>query len=88
MDNAEIWVCKRRYDFTERLGAKLQLQMAPEKGMSQSMFDLEFKGSDCNAQLKLGSNEFYGELRFLVEKYKWRTVEQISYSSCRDGKAV
>lgn len=32
-----------RYDFTERLGAKLQLQMAPEKGMSQSMFDLEFK---------------------------------------------
>ncbi len=34
---------RRRYDFTERVGVKLQLQMAPEKGMSQSMLDLEFK---------------------------------------------
>jgi hypothetical protein len=33
----------RRYDVSPWLGAKLQLQMAPEKGMSQSMLDLEFK---------------------------------------------
>ena len=32
-----------RYDVSPWLGAKLQLQMAPEKGMSQSMLDLEFK---------------------------------------------
>lgn len=49
-----------KYDFNQRVGAKLQLQMAPEKGMSQSMFDLEFKGFDWNGQLKFGSNEFYG----------------------------
>ena len=29
--------------------------------MSQSMFDFELKGGDYNAQLKLGSNQFYGE---------------------------
>ncbi len=33
----------RRYDLTDRIGAKLQLQMAPEKGMSQGMCDVEFK---------------------------------------------
>jgi mitochondrial import receptor subunit TOM40 len=49
-----------KYDLTDRIGAKLQLQMAPEKGMSQGMCDVEFKGSDWNGQLKLGSNEFYG----------------------------
>jgi mitochondrial import receptor subunit TOM40 len=49
-----------KYDVSPWLGAKLQLQMAPEKGMSQSMLDLEFKGLDWNGQLKFGSNEFYG----------------------------
>lgn len=48
----------------EWLSTKLQLQMASEAGMSQSMLDLEFKGSDSNAQLKFGSNEFYGKALF------------------------
>lgn len=49
-----------KYDVNDWLSTKLQLQMASEAGMSQSMLDLEFKGSDSNAQLKFGTNEFYG----------------------------
>jgi mitochondrial import receptor subunit TOM40 len=52
--------CHGRYDVNDWLSTKLQLQMASEAGMSQSMLDLEFKGSDSNAQLKFGTNEFYG----------------------------
>ncbi len=32
-----------RYDFASWFGTKVQLQMAPESGMSQAMADLEFK---------------------------------------------
>lgn len=34
-----------RYDLTSWLGVKLQMQLADEAGMSQSMFDFEFKVS-------------------------------------------
>lgn len=49
-----------KYDFTNWFSSKVQLQLAQETGMSQAMVDLEFKGSDWNGQIKLGSNEFVG----------------------------
>lgn len=49
-----------KYDLTSWLGLKLQMQLADEAGMSQSMFDLEFKGKDWNGQAKWGNNQFYG----------------------------
>lgn len=45
-----------------KLSAKLQMQLAPEHqgSSSQMMLDLDSRGADWNAQLKLGNNQFYG----------------------------
>lgn len=55
------WGRARRYDLNDWLSTKLQLQMSPEAGMSQSMFDINVKRDHYNAELKVGSNQFYGE---------------------------
>ena len=41
-----------RYDFASWFGTKVQLQMAPESGMSQAMADLEFKAR-CRDRLNV-----------------------------------
>ncbi|PRW61086.1 mitochondrial import receptor subunit TOM40-1-like [Chlorella sorokiniana] len=49
-----------KYDVHEMAALKSQFQIASEKGMSQAMFDLDFKGKDWNGQLKYGTSNFYG----------------------------
>jgi len=49
-----------KYDLTQWAALKSQFQLASESGMSQGMFDLDLKGIDWNAQLKLGTSQFYG----------------------------
>jgi mitochondrial import receptor subunit TOM40 len=47
-----------KYDFSDALSAKLQTSKEP--GFSQVMVDLDYKGLDTQAQLKLGNGGFYG----------------------------
>ena len=47
-----------KYDVSDALSAKLQTSKEP--GFSQVMFDLDFRGSDTQAQIKLGNGQFYG----------------------------
>jgi mitochondrial import receptor subunit TOM40 len=47
-----------KYDVSDALSAKLQTSKEP--GFAQVMFDLDFKGSDTQAQMKLGNGQFYG----------------------------
>lgn len=53
----------RRYDFAEWLSSRLNMQLSNEAGQSQLMGDLDVKGRDWNAQLKLGNPQFLGERR-------------------------
>jgi mitochondrial import receptor subunit TOM40 len=47
-----------KYDFSDALSAKLQTSKEP--GFSQVMVDLDYKGLDTQAQVKLGNGGFYG----------------------------
>ena len=47
-----------KYDLSDALSAKLQTSKEP--GFSQVMMDLDYKGLDTQAQLKLGNGQFYG----------------------------
>ena len=47
-----------KYDFSDAVSAKLQTSKEP--GFSQVMVDLDYKGVDSQAQLKLGNGQFYG----------------------------
>ena len=47
-----------KYDLTNALSTKLQTSKEP--GFSQVMVDLDFKGTDTQAQIKLGNGQFYG----------------------------
>ena len=47
-----------KYDISDALSAKLQTSKEP--GFSQVMVDLDYKGLDTQAQLKLGNGQFYG----------------------------
>ena len=47
-----------KYDFNDAISAKIQTSKEP--GFSQVMMDLDYKGLDCQAQLKLGNGQFYG----------------------------
>jgi len=49
-----------KHDLTEDLSVKFQTQLTNEAGYSQGMLDLDYKGSDWNAQLKVGNSQFYG----------------------------
>ncbi|XRB23021.1 mitochondrial import receptor subunit TOM40 [Pseudoscourfieldia marina] len=49
-----------RYDVSDALSFKLQAQLAQEAMYSQIMADVDLQGTDWNAQVKLGNNEFYG----------------------------
>lgn len=49
-----------KYDIAPWLSSKVQLQLGSEAGQSQAMADADFKGSDWNAQLKLGTPSFLG----------------------------
>ncbi|KAF5834850.1 40 kDa translocon at mitochondrial outer envelope membrane [Dunaliella salina] len=49
-----------KYDFTNWLSSKVQLQLGTEPGQSHAMADADFKGSDWNAQLKVGTPSFLG----------------------------
>lgn len=49
-----------KYDVSGFAALKSQFQIASEKGMSQAMFDADFKGKDWNGQLKWGTSNFYG----------------------------
>ena len=47
-----------KYDLSDAVSAKLQTTKEP--GFSQVMVDLDYKGLDTQAQLKLGNGQFYG----------------------------
>ena len=47
-----------KYDLTSAFSAKLQASKEP--GFSQVMVDLDFKGEDTQAQIKVGNGQFYG----------------------------
>nr|QKY15283.1 mitochondrial import receptor subunit TOM40-1 (TOM40-1) [Polytomella parva] len=49
-----------KYDVADWLSLKVQTQIASEAGQSQLMADADLKGSDWNAQLKVGNPGFYG----------------------------
>lgn len=49
-----------RREINEWCAAKVHTQLSGESGQSQVMADLDIKGSDWNAQLKLGNPGFYG----------------------------
>ncbi len=49
-----------KYDITPDLSLKLQTQLTPEEGYSQAMLDVDTKGQDWQAQLKVGNGGFYG----------------------------
>jgi len=49
-----------KYDLTNWLSAKVQMQLANEPGQSQGMMDLDLKGGDWNGQVKLGNPAFLG----------------------------
>jgi mitochondrial import receptor subunit TOM40 len=49
-----------KYDVSDALSLKLQTQLTKEKGYSQVMLDVDAKGLDWQAQLKLGNGAFYG----------------------------
>ncbi|CAL8466952.1 g6488 [Coccomyxa elongata] len=49
-----------KYDLNDWLGFKLQMNLAPEAGVSQGMLDVDVKGSDWNGQVKLGNSQFVG----------------------------
>ena len=49
-----------KYDVSDALSLKLQTQLTKEKGYSQVMLDIDGKGLDWQAQLKLGNGAFYG----------------------------
>jgi len=47
-----------KYDINDMVSAKLQTSKEP--GFSQVMVDLDYKGLDTQAQIKLGNGQFYG----------------------------
>ncbi|KAI8464364.1 MAG: eukaryotic porin-domain-containing protein [Monoraphidium minutum] len=49
-----------RREVTDWCAAKVHMQLSGEQGQNQIMADLDVKGSDWNAQLKLGNPGFYG----------------------------
>eukprot|EP00958_Prasinococcus_capsulatus_P011524 scaffold1146_cov399-Prasinococcus_capsulatus_cf.AAC.13 len=49
-----------KYDFNDQFSTKLQCQLTNEEHYSQAMLDVDYKGLDCQSQLKLGNNAFYG----------------------------
>lgn len=49
-----------KYDINDWLGVKFHCQLGNDPSQSQVMVDADMKGSDWNAQLKLGSPQFYG----------------------------
>jgi mitochondrial import receptor subunit TOM40 len=49
-----------KYDIFDWLGVKTHMQLSNEAGQSQVMGDVDVKGRDWNAQLKLGSPSFVG----------------------------
>ena len=50
----------RRREFNEWCTGKLNVQLSGEAGQAQVMGDLDIRGGDWNAQLKLGNSGFYG----------------------------
>lgn len=48
------------YELNDSLALRLQTNLTREKGSSQGIVDLDYKGNDCQGQLKLGNNQFYG----------------------------
>lgn len=63
-----------RRDFSDWCAGKVHVQLASEGGQTQSqvMADLDVRGSDWNAQLKLGNPGFYGESLFCAERERER----------------
>lgn len=53
-----------KYDPADFVSLKTQFQLASEKGMSQAMFDMDFRGKDWNGQLKYGTSNFFGSNYF------------------------
>jgi len=49
-----------RRDFTDWCSGKMHMQISGEQGQTQVMADLDVRGVDWNAQLKLGNPGFYG----------------------------
>ena len=48
------------YDLNQSLALRLQTNLSREKGGSQGILDVDYKGVDCQGQLKFGNNQFYG----------------------------
>jgi len=49
-----------KYDLTDYLSTRANMQLSNEPGQSQFMLDVDVKGKDWNAQAKFGSPSFYG----------------------------
>jgi mitochondrial import receptor subunit TOM40 len=49
-----------KYDVTDWMSTKLQLNLSPEEGNSHAMLDVGLKGKDWNSEAKFGNGGFYG----------------------------
>ena len=49
-----------KYDVTGDTSVKLQVQLVKDEGYSQAMVDVDTKGADWQAQLKVGNGQFLG----------------------------